>query len=278
MPRLSSSPSRPGLVSTQTIRSPAARPQGDRGEHADRSGAEHDRRIVGTEPGDLDRVDPDRERLGERRIAVVELLGQDEGAARRDDHRLGEGARPVFATEPRFQAIRAELGEVAPARIAFPARLDRIDDDVLAERRRVHRRSLLDHDAGKLVPHHRSHRAQVGHLEVVQVRAADPAEGDREAHVVVAQRSRLHLHRLHATILGDGNCSHFCPFRPTAKRGRYAGPRPGVPREASAPCRGGSRSPDRGRGGRRRRRRCPAHGRRRPRGRSSGRLVVRTAT
>ena len=179
---------------------------GEGGEAADRPRAGDHHAAAEHLAGPLDRVQADGERLGAGRDPPGHGVGDDVALVGARDHVLGERALDMredrgAAEEPHVAAEIAAPGAAVVAGEAGPARVDRhpvagleardggagLDDlpgDLVAEHQRLLEREVADPP-----------------LEVVgEVGAADAAGAEREAHLVVEERSVLD--RLQLQVLG----------------------------------------------------------------------------
>jgi hypothetical protein len=96
--------------------------QDQRGEQADRAGAQHQRRLVEGDSGQIDRADRHRQRLDQRPRPVVDRVGQREQHAFIDHHLTGVGARPAGAeADAVAHRVQAHLFVAGPAERALAA-------------------------------------------------------------------------------------------------------------------------------------------------------------
>ncbi|MFA4928934.1 MAG: hypothetical protein WC558_10480 [Patulibacter sp.] len=93
--------------------------------------------------------------------------------------------------EARLRATLAEVRETLATRAARTAERERVDGDAVPDRQTDDLRPELDDDSRELMAHHRPRGAEVGRLEVVQIRSADAAV--RHVHADVTRPDHVRL-------------------------------------------------------------------------------------
>ena len=189
----------PALRHHDVADTPAAQHRGR--QQADGATTRHEHAIVGRDLREVDAVQRDRSRFGERGGTRRQIAGDAQEPGRRCGLEAAEGA-PREVEQVGGFATQAYGRPAACARSAPTAARSRVDDDARADLPPVHLIADRGDGSGPFVAEHRA-RSRVALEHEVQVRAADAAVRNVEQHVVRTDRGNrkpLYLDRAVAHV------------------------------------------------------------------------------